>query len=143
MPINAQFTGRLTQDPELHELPDGGDPVATIRLAVDGLGRRGTTGYVTVVSYGAAGKAAAEHLHTGRLVEVVGRFEHSEWTAQEGGRRERLQVIGHVRFLNGAGSKEPADQPELEPNAEPAAEPNEKPKRSSRRRTRTQDSQQS
>jgi single-strand DNA-binding protein len=93
-----QVTGRLTRDPELRALPDGGS-VCKIRLAVDGMGRRNTTGYVDVTSFGKPAEAAAKILTQGWLVAVSGRLEYAEWETTEGGKRSGHQVIGHIEFL--------------------------------------------
>jgi single-strand DNA-binding protein len=97
--MNAyQVTGRLTRDPDLRSLPDGGS-VCKIRLAVDGMGRGNTTGYIDVTSFGKPAEAAAQVLSKGWLVAVSGRLEYAEWEATAGGKRSGHQVIGHVEFL--------------------------------------------
>jgi single-strand DNA-binding protein len=97
--MNAyQVTGRLTRDPELRSLPDGGS-VCKIRLAVDGMGRRNTTGYVDVTSFGKPAEAAAKVLKQGWLVAASGRLEFAEWETTDGAKRSGHQVIGHIEFL--------------------------------------------
>ena len=54
-------TGRLTRDPELRELPNGGS-VCKLRLAVDDMARGRETGYINVSTFGKPGEAAAEIL---------------------------------------------------------------------------------
>jgi single stranded DNA-binding protein len=93
-----QVTGRLTRDPDLRSLPDGGS-VCKIRLAVDGMGRRNSTGYIDVTSFGKPAEAAANVLRQGWLVAVSGRLEYAEWEAAGGGKRSGHQVVGHVEFL--------------------------------------------
>ena len=44
-----QVTGRLTRDPELRSVPDGGI-FCKIRLAVDRMGRRDATAYIDITS---------------------------------------------------------------------------------------------
>ena len=97
--MNAyQATGRLVRDPDLRSLPDGGS-VCKIRLAVDGMGRRNTTGYIDVTSFGKPAEAAAKVLGKGWLVAISGRLEYAEWEAADGAKRSGHQVIGHVEFL--------------------------------------------
>jgi single-strand DNA-binding protein len=97
--MNAyQVIGRLTRDPDLRSLPDGGS-VCKIRLAVDGMGRRNTTGYIDVASFGKPAEAAAKVLTQGWLVAISGRLEYAEWEAADGGKRSGHQVVGHVEFL--------------------------------------------
>ena len=88
-------TGRLTRDPELRELPNGGS-VCKLRLAVDDMARGRETGYINVSTFGKPGEAAAEILSTGWLVAVDGRLEYHEWE-QDGKTRHDYEVIGQRR----------------------------------------------
>jgi single-strand DNA-binding protein len=116
--MNAyQATGRLVRDPDLRSLPDGGS-VCKIRLAIDGMGRRNTAGYIDVTSFGKAGEAAAKVLRQGWLVAVSGRLEYAEWEAADGGKRSGHQVIGHVEFL--AAPKGNGDAPSTAAQSEAA-----------------------
>ena len=91
------LTGRLTRDPGLHELPDGGT-VCKLRLAIDGMARGRETGYINVSTFGKPGEAAAKVLSTGWLIAVDGRLEYHEWE-QDGKTRHDYEVIGAVEFL--------------------------------------------
>jgi len=106
------ITGRLTRDPELRELPNGGS-VCKLRLAVDDMAPGRETGYINVSTFGKPGEAAAKVLSTGWLVAVDGRLEYHEWE-QDGKTRHDYEVIGSVEFLaaprrNGEASD--AEQP--------------------------------
>jgi single stranded DNA-binding protein len=92
------LTGRLTEDPELRELPSG-TSVCRMRLAVDGMAGGGETGYVNVSEFGKSGEASARVLAKGWLVAVQGRLEQQHWETQEGQRRHDYGVVGHVEFL--------------------------------------------
>ena len=91
-------TGRLTRDPELRELSDGGT-VCKLRLAVDDMARGRETGYINVSTFGKPGEAAAEILSTGWLVAVDGRLEYHQWVDDDGKNRHDYEVIGQVEFL--------------------------------------------
>ena len=91
------ITGRLTRDPELRELPNGGS-VCKLRLAVDDMAPGRETGYINVSTFGKPGEAAAKVLSTGWLVAVDGRLEYHEWE-QDGKNRHDYEVIGSVEFL--------------------------------------------
>jgi single-strand DNA-binding protein len=112
MNINKYIcTGRLTRDPELRALPNG-TSVCELRLAVDGMGRRGEVGYINVSVYGKGGEAAAEYLAQGWLVAVDGRLQFGEWKSEAGNRHD-YSVVGNVEFLaaprgDGDGDAEPA-----------------------------------
>jgi single-strand DNA-binding protein len=112
---NIQLTGRLVADPAGKELPDSGY-VCEMRIAVDGMGRgaRDETGYIDVHSYGESGKAAARVLTKGWLVAVAGRLQHDTWQ-QDGQKRSKHLVVGHVEFLaaprNGSAASD--DEPDF------------------------------
>jgi single-strand DNA-binding protein len=99
MSINSySCTGNLTRDPELRELPSG-HTVCELRVAVDGMGRAGDPGFITVNVFGKPGEAAAEILAKGWLVGVNGRLEFRQWEPESGQKRTDYQVIGGVEFL--------------------------------------------
>jgi single-strand DNA-binding protein len=107
------LTGRLTQDPELRQLPSG-DSVCRLRLAVDGMGRGGRdeVGYVNVTAFGKPGEAASRVLSKGWLVAVDGRLQYGQWETDAGERRHDYEIVGNVEFLaaprnNDAGASEP------------------------------------
>ena len=92
------LTGRLTREPELRELPNGGT-VCKLRLAVDDMARGRETGYINVSTFGKPGEAAAQVLSTGWLVAVDGRLEYHQWVDDDGRNRHDYEVIGQVEFL--------------------------------------------
>jgi single-strand DNA-binding protein len=87
-------TGRLTKDPELRALPNG-PSVCAIRLAVDGLARKGETGFIDITIYG-----AGAYLRKGATVAVDGRLEYREWDSKYGRRHEYSVVANTVEFLD-------------------------------------------
>ena len=97
----VQLIGRLTKDPEARE--GNGHQVAALRLAVNGRDRSAAPDYVDVVAFDGLAKTCTDHLEKGRQVAVAGRLSHSEWEAEDGSRRSRLQVIAReVEFLASA-----------------------------------------
>ncbi len=110
------LTGRLTRDPELRELPNGGS-VCKLRLAVDDMAAGRQTGYINVSTFGKPGEAAAKVLSTGWLIAVDGRLEYHEWE-QDGKTRHDYEVIGSVEFL--AAPRRDAEASEAEQPAEAA-----------------------
>lgn len=93
---SVQITGRLVRDPELR--PVGDETVCVARLAVDRMGRGGTTGYIDVAVWGKPGEACVEHLRKGRLVAFHGRLEYREWD-DNGSRRSAIAAVGSIEFL--------------------------------------------
>ena len=134
------ITGNLTRDPELRSTP-GGTPICKLRVAVNSR-RKDQSGewvdkpnYFDVTVWGAQGENCATYLSKGRPVAVDGRLDWREWEAQDGSKRQAVEIIADsVQFLGsrdgggggGAGngftpqSDVPADTSDFE-NAEPAA----------------------
>jgi single-strand DNA-binding protein len=98
------ITGRLAADPELHSTGNGTD-VTTLRIAVGRMKRQGEqragADFVDVVVWGEQAKHAGRYLAKGRRVAIKGRLQQRTWTAPEGGKRSRLQVVAdQVQFLD-------------------------------------------
>ena len=102
------ITGNLTADPELRSLPSG-TSVCKLRVACNTRRKDNSTGewvdkpnYFDVTVWGAQGENCARYLSKGRPVAVDGRLEWREWTAQDGGKRQSIEVVADaVQFLGG------------------------------------------
>jgi single-strand DNA-binding protein len=110
------LVGRLTRDPELRHTA-GGDPVCSIRLAVSSRARdeSGNWGdrsnYFDVTVFGRQAETASTYLAKGRRIGVDGRLSWREWQAQDGSRRQSVEVIANDLFFldsRGEGGGEPA-----------------------------------
>lgn len=101
------LTGNLTADPELRSLQSG-TSVCRMRLAVN-TRRKDAMGdwvdkanYFDVTVWGAQGENVARYLSKGRPCAIDGRLEWREWEAEDGGKRQAVQVIAEtVQFLGG------------------------------------------
>ncbi len=117
---SVNLVARLTSEPVVRTTA-GGTQVASLRLAVPRPRRDGEdqgADYVDVVVFGRQAETCAQYLTKGRKVAVNGRLAHSEWTAEDGSRRQRLEVIANtVEFLDRPTN---TDEPEV---AEAAATP--------------------
>jgi single-strand DNA-binding protein len=99
------ITGNLTRDPELRSTP-GGTAVCKLRVAVNSR-RRDESGewidkpnYFDVTVWGAQGENCANYLSKGRPVAVDGRLDWREWEAQDGTKRQAIEIIASsVQFL--------------------------------------------
>jgi single-strand DNA-binding protein len=130
-------TGNLTRDPELRSLPSG-TSVCKLRIAVNSRRKDQSSGewvdkpnYFDVTVWGAQGENCATYLSKGRPVAVEGRLDWREWEAQDGSKRQSVEIIANsVQFLgsrdesgggNGipARSDVPADTSDFE-DSEPA-----------------------
>jgi single-strand DNA-binding protein len=106
------MTGNLTKDPELRSLPSG-TSVCELRLACNTRRKDSATGewtdkpnFFNVKVWGAQGENAARYLSKGRPVAIDGRLEWREWEAQDGTKRQAIDIIADsVQFL---GSREDA-----------------------------------
>jgi single-strand DNA-binding protein len=128
------LTGNLTADPELSSLPSG-TSVCRLRIAVNRRYKDNSTGewtekpnYFTVKVWGSQGENCANYLSKGRPVAIDGRLEWSQWEAQDGSKREAVEVIADtVQFLGSRGDSEGGGQrggfqqtAELKPDPVPA-----------------------
>ncbi|AFS79845.1 single-stranded DNA-binding protein Ssb [Gottschalkia acidurici 9a] len=108
---SATLIGRLTRDPELRYLPNGGTAVCRFSLAVDkDLSRekrqefeskgQPTADFINIVVWGKQGEHCANYLGKGRLVAIQGRIQTGSYTAADGTKRYTTDVIGErVEFL--------------------------------------------
>jgi single-strand DNA-binding protein len=103
------LVGRLTRDPELRHT-GGGDPICSIRLAVSSRSRDegGNWGdrsnYFDVTVFGRQAETASTYLAKGRRIGVDGRLSWREWQAQDGSKRQSVEVIANdVFFLDSRG----------------------------------------
>src|SRR5437899_6196237 len=107
------LTGNLTSDPELSSLPSG-TSVCKLRLAVNRRYKDQASGewvekpnYFDIKVWGAQGENCANYLAKGRAVAVDGRLEWREWEAQDGSKRQAVEVVADtVQFL---GSRDAGD----------------------------------
>ena len=104
------LVGNLTRDPELRHTPSG-MAVCSLRLAVNTRRKDQATGewgekpnYFDITVWGQQGENCAQYLAKGRQVGVQGRLEWREWDAQDGTKRQAVEVVADsVQFL---GSRE-------------------------------------
>ena len=98
------LVGRLTRDPELRHT-GGGDPICAIRLAVSSRSRMddGNWGdksnYFDVTVFGRQAETASTYLAKGRRIGVDGRLSWREWQAQDGTKRQSVEVIANDVFF--------------------------------------------
>src|SRR3954451_2497845 len=102
------ITGNLTRDPELRSLQSG-NSVCSLRIASNSRRKDGASGewvdkpnYFSVTVWGAQGENCARFLSKGRPVCIDGRLDWREWQAQDGSKRESVEIIAEsVQFLGG------------------------------------------
>jgi single-strand DNA-binding protein len=113
--------GNLTRDPELRHTPSG-MAVCSLRIAVNTT-RKDETGqwvdkpnYFDVTVWGQQGENCAQYLSKGRPVAIDGRLEWREWEAQDGSKRQAVEIVADtVQFLGGRQDAE-GGQPQFVPS---------------------------
>ena len=103
------LVGNLTKDPELRHTPSG-TAVCSLRIAVNSR-RRDESGqwvdkpnYFDVSIFGNQAESSAQYLSKGRPVGIDGRLDWREWDAQDGSKRQAVQIIAEsVQFLGSRG----------------------------------------
>jgi len=109
------LVGNLTRDPELRHTPSG-MAVCSLRLAVNTRRKDGASGqwvekpnYFDITVWGQQGENCAQFLSRGRPVAIDGRLEWREWDAQDGTKRQAVEIVADsVQFLGGRGDGETA-----------------------------------
>lgn len=100
------LVGNLTRDPELRHTPSG-TAVTTLRIAVNDRVKRGeewqdAAYYFDVTVWGRTAENCAQYLAKGRPVAVQGKLTWREWDAQDGTKRQSVEVVAdNVQFLGG------------------------------------------
>ena len=103
------LVGNLTRDPELRHTPSG-TAVCSLRLAVNSR-RRDESGqwvdkpnYFSISVFGNQAESCSQYLSKGRPVAIDGRLDWREWQAQDGSKRESVEIVAEsVQFLGGRG----------------------------------------
>ncbi len=125
--LNKVFLiGNLTRDPELRYIPSG-SAVATFTVAVNRVYKTQTgekkeqVSFIRIVVWGRRAEVCGEYLSKGSPVFVEGRLQSRDWEAQDGQKRNTIEVVAdNIQFLrmgdkqaaaSGAGAK-PASPPE-------------------------------
>ena len=104
------LVGNLTKDPELRTTPSG-TSVCKLRVAVNTRQKDASTGewgdkpnYFDVTVWGNQAESCAQYLSKGRPIGVDGRLDWREWDAQDGTKRQAVEIIADtVQFLGSRG----------------------------------------
>ncbi len=95
--------GRLSKNPELRHT-QGGNPVASFRLAVDRDFKDKQTGekatdWIDVVAWRNTAEFVSRYFTKGRMAVVEGRLQMRDWTDKDGNKRTSAEVVAdHVYF---------------------------------------------
>jgi single-strand DNA-binding protein len=107
------LVGRLTRDPELHELPSGRS-VCDLRLACNGV-RRDPGGeyherphYFDVSAFAGLAESVARYMRKGSLLAIDGRLEWREWETPTQEKRQAVKVVAdNIQFLDRPADESP------------------------------------
>lgn len=108
--------GRLSRDPELRFVSNG-SAVCSFGLAVNRKYKSGDklkedVCFVEISVWGKSGENCAEHLHKGSQVHIDGRLNFQSWDADDGSKRNKLDVVANaVQFLGKKTDNEKQDIP--------------------------------
>ena len=117
MSINkVVITGNLTRDPELRETPSGFQ-VLSFGVAVNDRRRNPQTqqwedyaNFVDCTMFGNRAASVSRFLSKGSKVAIEGKLRWSQWEAQDGGKRSKLEVV--VDELEFMTSRDGGQQPQ-------------------------------
>ncbi|PIT88591.1 MAG: single-stranded DNA-binding protein [Candidatus Magasanikbacteria bacterium CG10_big_fil_rev_8_21_14_0_10_36_32] len=98
--------GNMTRDPEVRTTPNGKSvasfSVATNRYWTDQNGQKQKeTEFHNVVLWTKLADVAGQYLHKGNKIYIEGRLRTREWTAQDGTKRTRTEIIGENMIMLG------------------------------------------
>ena len=108
MSINKVFvSGNLTRDCELRQT-QGGTAILTFGVAVNDRAKNPQTGewedrpnFVDCAMFGKRAEAVSRILAKGMKVAIEGKLRQSTWTAKDGGKRSKLEVIvDEIEFMS-------------------------------------------
>lgn len=113
--------GNLTKDPEIR-MTQAGDPVCPFSIAVsrdtkDENGNR-ETDFFDVVAWKKTAENCGKYLKKGSKVAIVGRVQNRSWTAQDGSKRYKTEIIAEqVEFITPKQESPQHDEPPYNPYA--------------------------
>lgn len=119
MSINkVLITGNLTRDPELRETPSGFQ-VLNFGVAVNDRKKNQSTGqwedyanFVDCTMFGNRAASVSRFLGKGSKVAIEGKLRWSQWEAQDGSKRSKLEVIvDEIEFMT---SRDGGQQPQYQ-----------------------------
>ena len=108
MSINKVFiSGNLTRDCELRQT-QGGTSILTFGVAVNDRAKNPQTGewedrpnFVDCAMFGKRAEAVSRILAKGMKVAIEGKLRQSTWTAKDGSKRSKLEVIvDEIEFMS-------------------------------------------
>ena len=103
----VMLIGRLSQDPELRNLPSGKSivsfSVATARQWTDKAGvRQKQAEFQRIVAWGKLAEIVSQYLHKGSQVYVEGRLQTHDWMGEDKVKHYRTEVVAEELIMLGS-----------------------------------------
>lgn len=100
----AQVIGRITQDVELKQTPNGQNvtsfSVATNRNWTDSSGmKQEQVEFHNIVLWGKLAEIAGQYVSKGSKLFIEGRLQTRSWEAQDGTKRYRTEIVGENMIM--------------------------------------------
>ena len=109
----AMIIGNLTRDPEIRNTPSG-QTVTSFSVATnftwnDQNGQQQSkTEFHNIIAWRKLGEICGQYLSKGTKVYIEGRLQTSEWSGQDGAKRQRTEIVADNMIIltpkGGAGS---------------------------------------
>ncbi|MCD5385044.1 single-stranded DNA-binding protein [Candidatus Gracilibacteria bacterium] len=121
----AQIIGRITQDLELKQTPNGQSvisfSVATNRNWTDSSGiKQEQVEFHNVVLWGKLAEIADKYLNKGSKIFIEGRLQTRTWEAQDGTKRYKTEIVGENMIMLDSKSDSESFQSNSSTNESPA-----------------------
>jgi len=118
------LAGNLTRDPELR-YSQAGNPVLKLGMAVNNRMKKGDEWvddpcYIDITLFGKTAEYIAERTSKGQPILVSGRLQYRTWTADDGSKRAKHEVLADRVFpLTFSKQREPGSDDEPETGDDP------------------------
>ncbi len=127
------ISGNLTDDPRTNIL-ENGTHVANFRIASNQRYRgrdgewRDKTCFVDVVTWRQLAERVASRLHKGSPVMIEGELQYTQWNAQDGSKRSRVEILARsVQMLEKTGESGSRSSYEGGSDDPPSPDPTDEP----------------
>lgn len=108
---SCNFTGRLTNDPELKQTQSG-KSVVSFTLAVARPRVKDTTDFINFVAWNQSAEYLCKYGHKGDMVEVIGVLTARKFEDSNGNKRTAFEVVANdLKLLSNGNSDSPKQPP--------------------------------
>ena len=102
------LTGRLTEEPELRQTPDG-TPVTSVSIAVPRKFKKDTADFLDVVAWRKTAEFLCRYFTKGKWMEVDGSIQTRTYQDREGKKRKAVEIVAdEINFVGDKPKNEAA-----------------------------------